>query len=81
VGVDWGIDWQDDLSLHKHNISVFLHWVLSSLGPLNILTSFSRSLEIVGALNDLMLQSRESLSSWLWPQLKLQMSRMEHRSS
>jgi hypothetical protein len=81
VGVDWGIDWQDDLSLHKHNTSVFLYWVLSSLGPLNILTSFNRSLEIVGALNDLMLQSRESLSSWLWPQLKLQMSRMEHRSS
>jgi hypothetical protein len=40
-----------------------LHWVLSSLGPLNILISSSRSLEIVGALNDLVLQSRESLSS------------------
>jgi hypothetical protein len=33
------------------------------LGPLNILTSSSRSLEIVGVLNHLALQSRESLSS------------------
>jgi peroxiredoxin len=40
-----------------------LHWVMTSLGPLNILTSSSRSLEIVGALNDLTLQSRQSLSS------------------
>jgi hypothetical protein len=30
-------------------------WVLSSLGPLNILTSNSRSLEIVGVLNHLAL--------------------------
>jgi hypothetical protein len=40
-----------------------MHWVLSSLGPLNILTSSSRNLEIVGVLNDLTLWSRESLSS------------------
>jgi hypothetical protein len=33
------------------------------LGPLNILTSSSRSVEIVGALNHLELQIRESLSS------------------
>jgi hypothetical protein len=32
-----------------------LRWVLSSLGPLNILSSSSRSLEIVGALNHLTL--------------------------
>jgi hypothetical protein len=38
-------------------------WVLSRLGPLNILISSSRSFEIVGVLNDLMLQSRESFSS------------------
>jgi hypothetical protein len=38
-----------------------LHWVLSSLAPLNILTSSSRSPEIVGTLNELMLRSRESL--------------------
>jgi hypothetical protein len=39
-----------------------LHWVLSSLGPLNILISSNRGLEIVGALNDLTLQSRKHLS-------------------
>jgi hypothetical protein len=33
-------------------LSFKLHWVLSSLGPLNILISSSRSLEIVGELND-----------------------------
>jgi hypothetical protein len=58
-----------------------LHWVLGSSGPLNTLTSSSRCLEIVGVLNDLTLRSRESLSSWLQPRLKLQLSRMEHRSS
>jgi hypothetical protein len=40
-----------------------LHWVLSILGPLNILISSSRVLEIFGSLNHLMLRSRESLSS------------------
>jgi hypothetical protein len=30
-----------------------LHWVLSSMSPLNILIHSSRSLEIVGVLNDL----------------------------
>jgi hypothetical protein len=33
-----------------------LHWVLSSRGPLNILTSRSRSLKILGALNHLTLR-------------------------
>jgi hypothetical protein len=39
--------------------------VLGSLGPLNTLIPSSRSLEIVGALNQLMLWGRESLSSCL----------------
>jgi hypothetical protein len=39
------------------------HWVFSSLGPLNILASNSRGLEIIGALNHLMLQGREWLTS------------------
>jgi hypothetical protein len=43
--------------------TINLWQVLGSLGPLKILTSNSRSLEIVGALNDLVLRSRESLSS------------------
>jgi hypothetical protein len=47
-----------------------LHWILSSLSPLNILISSSKSLEIVGALSDLTLWSRESLSNRLWPRLK-----------
>jgi hypothetical protein len=47
-----------------------LHWILSSLSPLNILISNSKSLEIVGALSDLTLWSRESLSNRLWPRLK-----------
>jgi hypothetical protein len=38
-----------------------------SLGPLNTLIPSSRSLEIVGALNHLTLQGRESLSSYLQP--------------
>jgi hypothetical protein len=38
-----------------------LHWVLSSLGPLNILISISRTLETVGVLNDLMLWNRKPL--------------------
>jgi hypothetical protein len=58
-----------------------LHWVLSSRGPRNILTFNSRSLEIVGALNYLMLRSRESLSSWLRSRLILRLNKMEHRSS
>jgi hypothetical protein len=55
--------------------------VLGSLGPLNTLIPSSRSLEIIGALNHLTLWGRESLSSYLWPQLKLRLSRMEHRSN
>jgi hypothetical protein len=52
-----------------------LLWVLGSLGPLSTLIPSSRSLEIVGALNYLMLQDRESLSSCLRPRLKLRLSR------
>jgi hypothetical protein len=37
--------------------------VLGSLGPLNTLIPSSMGLEVVGALNHLMLRSRESLSS------------------
>jgi hypothetical protein len=61
--------------------TISLLWVLGSLGPLNTLIPSSRSLEIVGALNHLMLRGRESLSSCLRPWLKLRLSRMEHRSN
>jgi hypothetical protein len=61
--------------------TVNLLQVLGSLGSLNTLIPSSRSLEVVGALNHLMLQGRESLSSCLQPRLKLWLSRMEHRSS
>jgi hypothetical protein len=44
-------------------VSFSRRWVLSSLGPLNILISSSKGLEIVGALNHLALRGRESLSS------------------
>jgi hypothetical protein len=54
--------------------------VLGSLGPLNTLIPSSRNLEIVGALNPLMLWGRESLSSCLWPWQKLRLHRMEHKS-
>jgi hypothetical protein len=62
-----------------HMIS--LKQVSGSLAPLNILIPSSRSLEIVGVLNHLMLQGRESLSSCLRPWLKLWLNRMEHRST
>jgi hypothetical protein len=55
--------------------------VLGSLGSLNTLTPSSRSLEVVGALNHLMLWGRESLSSCLQPWLKLRLLRTEHWSS
>jgi hypothetical protein len=42
---------------------ISLRQVLGSLGPLNILTSSSRTLEIIGALNHMALRSRESLSN------------------
>jgi hypothetical protein len=61
--------------------TIILLRVLDSLGPLNTLISSSRSLEIVGVLNHLMPRGRESLSSCMWPWLKLWLSRMEHRSS
>jgi hypothetical protein len=47
----------------------------SNLGPLNTLIPSSRSLEIVGELNHMMLRGRKSLSSYL------RLSKMEHRSS
>jgi hypothetical protein len=55
--------------------------VLGSLGSLNTLIPSSSSLEVVGMLNHLTLWSRESLSSCLWPWLKLRLSRTKHRSS
>jgi hypothetical protein len=61
--------------------TISLLQVLGSLDSLNTLIPNSRSLEVVGALNNLMLQSRESLSSCLQPWLKLRLSRTEHRSS
>jgi hypothetical protein len=61
--------------------TVSLLQVLGSLGPLNTLIPSSRGLEVVGALNHLTLQGRESLSSCLWPWQNLRLSRMEHRSS
>jgi hypothetical protein len=61
--------------------TISLWQVLGSLGPLNILTSISRSLEFVGVRNHLTLQGRKSMSSGLQPRLELRLSRMEHRSS
>jgi hypothetical protein len=61
--------------------TVSLLRVLGSLGPLNTLIPSNRSLEVVGALNHLMLRGRESLSSGLRPWQKLRLSRTEHRSS
>jgi hypothetical protein len=60
--------------------TISLQWVLGSLGPLNTLISSSRSIEIIGALNHLMLWGGKSLSSCLRPWLKLCLSGMEHRS-
>jgi hypothetical protein len=62
-----------------HTISLLQ--VLGRMGSLNTLIPGSRSLEVVGALNHLTLWGRESLSSCLWPWLKLRLSRTEHRSS
>jgi hypothetical protein len=59
---------------------ICLQRVLDSLGPLNTLISSGRSLEVVGALNDLMLWGGESMSSCLQRRLKLWLSRIEHRS-
>jgi hypothetical protein len=61
--------------------TISLLQVLGSMGSLNTQILSSRSLEVVGALNHLTLWGRESLSSCLWPWLKLRLSRMEHRSS
>jgi hypothetical protein len=51
--------------------TISLQRVLDSLGPLNTLISSSRSPEIVGVLNHLMLQGGKSLSSFLRTWLKL----------
>jgi hypothetical protein len=55
--------------------TISLLQVLGSLGSLNTLIPSGRSLEVVGALNHLMLQGRESLSRCLWPWLKLRLSK------
>jgi hypothetical protein len=60
---------------------ISLLWVLGSLGSLNTMILSSRGLEVVGALNHLMLRGRESLSSCLWPSQKLRLNRTEHRSN
>jgi hypothetical protein len=59
---------------------ISLQRILGSLGPLNTLIPSSRSLEIVGALNQLMLWGGKFLSSCLQPWLKLWLSGTEHRS-
>jgi hypothetical protein len=61
--------------------TISLLLALGSLGFLNTLIPSSRSLEVVGALNHLMLRGRESLSSYLQPWPKLWLSRTEHRSN
>jgi hypothetical protein len=61
--------------------TVNLLQILGSLDFLNTLIPSSRSLEVIGALNHLTLWGRESLSSCLWPWLKLRLSRMKHMSS
>jgi hypothetical protein len=61
--------------------TISLQRVLGSLGPLNTLILSNRSLEIVGALNHLILWGGKSLFSCLRPWLKLRLSKMEHRSS
>jgi hypothetical protein len=48
-------------------LTISLLWVLGSLSSLNTLIPSNRSLEVVGALNHLTLQGRESLSSYLRP--------------
>jgi hypothetical protein len=58
--VDWGTNWQNDHSHHRHSTSDQSEIILSNMGPLNILISSSRNLEIVQVLNHLMLRGRES---------------------
>jgi hypothetical protein len=55
--------------------------ILSSLGPLHILTPSSWGVEIVGALNHMTLWGRKSMSSRLRSLLRLQLKRTEHMSS
>jgi hypothetical protein len=47
---------------------------------MNTLIPSSRGLEIIGALNHLMLLGRKSLSSCLWLWLEMWLSKTEHRS-
>jgi hypothetical protein len=63
-------------------------WIGASIGVMSLFTiviaptiSLLQVLGSLDSLNTLMLQSRESLSSCLWPWLKLRLSRTEHRSS
>jgi hypothetical protein len=79
--VDWGIGWHIDLSLHKHSTSV--HPVMGSeqLESSEHSDFLQQGSKNCWARNHLMLQSKESLSSWFRPWLKLQLSRTEHRSS
>jgi hypothetical protein len=58
-----------------------LQQIRSSLGPLSILISSSRGLEILGALNHLPLWGTKSLSNYLRPRLRLWLSKTEHWSS
>jgi hypothetical protein len=60
---------------------ISLQRVFGCLGPLNTLIPSSRNLDIIGALNHLMLRGGKSLSSCLRPWLKLLLSRIEQRSS
>jgi hypothetical protein len=61
--------------------TISLQRVQGNLGPLNTIILSGRGLKIVGALNNLTLRGRESLSSGLWPWLRLWLSRTKHRSS
>jgi hypothetical protein len=47
--------------------TVSLLWVLGSFGSLNTLIPSRSSLEVIGALNRMMLRGRESLSNCLRP--------------
>jgi hypothetical protein len=60
---------------------ISLQRVLGNLGPLNTMIPNNMCLGIVGALNDLPLRGRKSMSSCLRPWLKLRLSMIEHRSS
>jgi hypothetical protein len=77
--MDWGIGWHNVPSLHSCSTYDHLATGLGHIGPLNTLIPSNRSLEIVGALINLTLWGRESLSSCLRPRLRFWLSRTEHR--